>query len=150
MQTAFFGLPSAHYLAYHIPGFCAALYWSSRSAVIGVLLPLVCIGLFLLNPIGLMSAPYVLFWLIPIVLYWQKDTIFYVALSSTFIAHAVGSVIWLYTVPTTSALWLSLIPIVIIERLAFASGMLLIVKITQSVRGHTIARFRYSVVARHN
>ena len=44
-------------------------------------------------------------------------------MSATFIAHAVGSLIWLYTVGMTSLYWNSLIPLVAIERLVFAVGM---------------------------
>jgi hypothetical protein len=44
-------------------------------------------------------------------------------LGSTFIAHAVGSTIWIYTVPMTAQMWLGLMPLVAIERLCFATGM---------------------------
>ena len=45
-------------------------------------------------------------------------------LGSTFTAHAVGSVIWLYAglVPNPET-WLALIPVVVLERILFASGM---------------------------
>jgi hypothetical protein len=45
------------------------------------------------------------------------------ALTATFIAHAVGSTIWIYSQPTTPAFWLALIPIVALERLIYAVGI---------------------------
>ncbi len=47
------------------------------------------------------------------------------ALASTFIAHAVGSVIWLYTVPMVASAWLALIPIVACERLLYTAGIVM-------------------------
>jgi hypothetical protein len=54
-----------------------------------------------------------------------QRSLFLQALGSTFIAHAVGSVIWLYTVPMTAAMWMGLMPIVLFERIAFALGMVI-------------------------
>ncbi|HLC50667.1 MAG TPA: hypothetical protein VJI97_04555 [Candidatus Nanoarchaeia archaeon] len=45
------------------------------------------------------------------------------SLGATFTAHAVGGAIWNYIVPMTPAAWIALIPIVIFERLVFASGI---------------------------
>jgi len=50
-------------------------------------------------------------------------SIFLHSLTSTLIAHAVGSVIWIYTTPMTPAFWYALIPIVAVERLVMAIGM---------------------------
>ena len=53
-----------------------------------------------------------------------KSRSFYAqALGATFTAHAVGSVIWLYTMPMAQEAWLALIPQVAIERLTFAAGI---------------------------
>ena len=107
-----------------VPGFCASLYWASSHWAIRVLLPAVCMTLFWMNPIGYAAFPYALYWLIPIVLYFtRKNYIFLEAFGSTFIAHAVGSVIWLYTIPMTAEQWINIIPLVIVERVVFASGM---------------------------
>ena len=51
--------------------------------------------------------------------------VFLTSLSSTFIAHAVGSVIWIYADPATPEFWYALIPLVAVERLVMASGMTL-------------------------
>ena len=45
------------------------------------------------------------------------------SLGATFTAHAVGGAIWNYVVPMTPQMWIALIPIVIFERLVFASGI---------------------------
>jgi hypothetical protein len=48
------------------------------------------------------------------------------ALSSTFVAHAIGSLMWLYFLPTTPEYWMLLIPRVAIERIVFALAMSLV------------------------
>jgi hypothetical protein len=80
--------------------------------------------LFIAHPFGFYAAPYALYWLIPMVIYFsRKKTVFLQALSATFIAHAVGSVIWLYLKALPTAVWLGLIPVVIFERLLYATFM---------------------------
>jgi hypothetical protein len=114
-------------LSYHIPTFFASMYWWYSGALIRLVLPLVCMFLFILHPIGIEAWVYSLYWLIPVIIHCTKrHSIFMSALGSTFIAHAVGSVIWLYTVPMNATQWLALIPIVALERFAFALGMFLL------------------------
>jgi hypothetical protein len=80
--------------------------------------------LFIMHPVAGDAFAYSFYWLIPIVIYaLSYKSTFCRALSATFLAHAVGSIIWLYTVPMTSAQWLSLIPVVAVERLVMACGM---------------------------
>lgn len=118
------GVLSFTYLAYHIPGLFAALYWTTSSPVIRVLLPLLCMAGFISHPIGAQAWAYSLFWLIPVFLYfYRKNNLFLTALGSTFTAHAVGSVIWIYADPMTPGVWMALIPIVVLERCVFATGM---------------------------
>lgn len=112
-----------HFLAYHIPGLFASLFWATSSRIKGVP-AFCCIVLFLLHPVGVQAALYTLFWLIPLVItISKKETLFARALGSTFTAHAVGTVIWLYTKSMNPDIFLMLIPVVIIERVLFASGM---------------------------
>jgi len=114
-------------LAYHIPGFFASLYWATRSSIIRFWAPLTCIALFILHPVGAQAAPYALYWLIPLALYnTKRNSLWLTALGSTFVAHGVGSVIWLYCTPTTPLFWLGLIPVVFVERILFASGMVVL------------------------
>lgn len=123
------------YLLTYLPGLCAALAWHRNNVLVRVLLPITAIFLFVMHPVGSSAAPYCLYWLIPIFIYLSRSSrvilrskivsrdLFFNALSVTFIAHAVGSIIWLYTVPMTSTMWLSLIPVVAVERLLFATSI---------------------------
>lgn len=124
VHAIFKGILSVHFLAYHIPGLCAALYWSSSSKVWRIVLAVGCMILFVTHPVGAGAALYSLFWLIPLSVALQaKPTRFMRALGSTFTAHAVGSVIWLYTLGMSPDKWLMLIPVVIVERLLLATGI---------------------------
>ena len=96
---------------------------------INVILPLLCMILFVLHPSVGNGWIYSLYWLIPIVVYIVQESdllqinSFLISVSSTFIAHCVGSVIWCYMMPMNSSAWLSLIPVVAVERLVFACAM---------------------------
>jgi hypothetical protein len=114
-----------------LPTFIAACSWAVSSKILDfllhVILPLSCMILFIMHPVAGQAFAYSFYWLIPIALYalGNKST-FFRALSATFLAHAVGSIIWLYTVPMTSAQWLSLIPVVAVERLVMTCGMVVL------------------------
>ena len=123
-----------HFFAYHIPGLFASLFWATDSKLFRIVPAIICMTLFLMHPVGSGAALYSLFWLIPVITtLFFKETYFTIALGSTFTAHAVGSVIWLYTVPMTADQWLMLIPLVIVERLLFASGMVIAYKVMRSI-----------------
>ncbi|MBD3231353.1 hypothetical protein GF322_01690 [Candidatus Dependentiae bacterium] len=98
---------------------------------IRVILPVLFILSFILHPVGKIAYIYSFYWLIPILLYFFEpksyyNFIFNASLTSTFLAHAFGSIIWLYTSEMNAIQWLKLIPIVAIERLVFASGTTII------------------------
>ncbi len=134
LHLFFFKTVSLSFLAMCIPGFCASLYWSSKHAAIRLWLPLACMALFVLHPVGAQAFIYSFYWLIPVVLYfWPYQSLFLTALGSTFIAHAVGSVIWCYTVPMTAAMWLALMPIVLLERTLFALGMVMAYRVLEFI-----------------
>ena len=126
LHLLFFKTLSLSFLAFCIPGFCASLYWASRHYSIRVLLPLACMALFIMHPLGAQVFVYSLYWLVPVALYFiNARSLFFQALGSTFVAHAVGSVIWLYTVPMTVNKFMLLMPLVLFERVAFALGMVI-------------------------
>jgi hypothetical protein len=111
-------------LIYHIPTLCGAFYLSTSSKFVRIALPMLCIGLFLLHPVGAQASVYTLYWLIPLItaLYAHRS-FFLQAVGSTFTTHAVGSVLWLYTHPTDATLWHTLLGIVWAERFIFAACM---------------------------
>jgi len=102
-----------------------AIYFGTKgksSAVVAA----VCMALFWLNPIGQQAWFYPLYWLIPIVASFYKENIFVRSLGTTFTAHAIGSVIYLYAFPIPAATWAFLFTnIVWVERLTFAAGITL-------------------------
>ncbi len=114
-------------LAYHIPTMFASAYWRSAAWILRCGVPLLCMALFIIHPVGNQAFFYTSYWLIPIILYYLPYTnTFLTALGSTFVAHAVGSVLWLYLLPLQSELFIMLMPVVAIERLLYASGMTLL------------------------
>lgn len=126
----FYALRTGMYLAtswhlasitYYLPTLAGSLVLSARSRLIESLIPGLCIGTFIIHPIGGSSWLYSLYWLIPIgISILPQRSTFLRSLSSTFTTHAVGSVLYLYTHPTTSLFWYALIPQVWLERLAYA------------------------------
>ncbi len=123
LKVLFYGT-SLSGLLYQLPGLFASAYWALDNKLLALVVPFVCMVAFLMHPTGFAAAPYMLYWFIPMTLYFVRSkTIFMHSLSSTFIAHAVGSVVWIYLHPMSPAFWLGLIPVVAVERLMFASGM---------------------------
>ncbi len=136
LHLLFFKTVSLSFLAMCIPGFCASLYWSTQHYAMRLLLPLACMGLFIIHPVGAQAFVYSFYWLIPVVIYFiPHNSLFLTALGSTFVAHAVGSVIWCYTVPMTAAMWLGLIPVVLMERTLFALGMVMVYRVIEFIFG---------------
>lgn len=136
-----------------IPTLFATLAWSTHTHIstqksisahlfyflVHAALPALCMAIFMTHASVGQGYVYALYWLIPITLYFlhqffKINSIFTVALSSTFIAHAVGSTLWLFTaVPMKPEQWLSLIPVVALERLVTALGMTLLFLIAKKV-----------------
>lgn len=135
------GMFSFHFLAYHIPGLFASLYLSCPHWGLRLLPAVLCMILFLAHPVGLAAGVYTLLWLIPIGIYLiGKKNIFLDALAATFTAHAVGSVIWLYTMPMTPHAWLALIPVALVERFTYALGIVVAYKIVVAVSAAMASR----------
>src|SRR3989344_2781537 len=89
-----------------------------------LLIPLLSIIIFNLHPIGRTVWFYSLFWFIPL-LTWPFRQRFLVArsLGSTFTAHSVGGAVWIWAFNLPAGVWISLIPVVILERSIFALGI---------------------------
>jgi hypothetical protein len=78
---------------------------------------------FIIHPVGAQAWYYSLYWLIPVAASLLPENLLLRSLGATFTAHAVGGVIWLYTLPSTPGFWTALIPVVAFERIVFAAGI---------------------------
>lgn len=86
--------------------------------------PILCIIAFITHPIGRQVPHYALmFWFIPVLAYFKRDNLFIKSLGSTFTAHAVGGAAWIWAFNLPVQAWNSLIPVVVAERLLFATGI---------------------------
>ena len=105
-----------------LPMMLAAIYFGLKQKKTAIIFP-ICIALFLLHPVGRQAWLYSLLWLIPLFATLGKKRLVLNSLGATFTAHAVGSVIFLYSFSLTPAIWISLIPVVLIERGIFTMGI---------------------------
>jgi len=103
----------------------AVIYFSRKNNKFVSIIPIICIILFWLHPIGRAAWIYPLYWLIPAAVAFTRlnKHLFFNSLGSTFCAHAIGSTLWLYSFGMTPQVWLMLIPIVAVERISFAVGI---------------------------
>ncbi|MBI2656515.1 hypothetical protein HYX03_02145 [Candidatus Woesearchaeota archaeon] len=110
-----------------LPMLFAAWYFGTKKDKVSFLIPAAAILLFVAHPVGRQVWFFALFWTIPIIIkllpkkYGEKA--FLKSLGATFTAHSVGGAMWNYIVPMTPAAWIALIPVVVYERLLFASGI---------------------------
>ena len=101
----------------------AALYFS-RKMPLNVIVPILAILSFVSNPVGREVWYFSLFWTIPILCYFFQDrSLIARSLGATFTAHSVGGALWIWLIPLPAAVWVGLIPVVIVERLLFALGI---------------------------
>lgn len=114
------------------PMLFAVIYFSRRSAWI-LLVPVIALVGFVIHPIGRLAFVYSLFWLIPLLCWPLRRFPAARALGSTFTAHAVGSVAFLYIFKLPAAVWLGLIPVVFKERFIFAAGILVMYLIFEGI-----------------
>jgi len=106
-----------------MPPVFAVLYFARRTKL-NLIVPIIAIILFNLNPIGRTVWFYSLFWLIPVACYFYQDKFLLArAWGATFTAHAVGGVLWVYAFHLPREVWIALIPVVIIERALFGAGI---------------------------
>lgn len=117
--------PSLLLLFHRVPLLFAARVFQKRDMVVAAVLPVACMILFVIHPVGSQAWPYALYWLIPVALCFVQDATWSRALQSSFVAHAVGSVIWLYSGSISAEVWMSLIPLVAFERLLMAFGIVI-------------------------
>jgi len=120
----FSSLSLIFFFLHRLPLVFATLALKNKDIKIAVIVPIVAMIAFCLHPVGGQAFYYSWYWFIPMGLYFYgKDTIYTRALIASFIAHAVGSVVWLYTGTIAVDVWMALIPLVIVERLIIAGGI---------------------------
>ncbi len=137
---------------YYIPTFAGALYFKASlthtAKIARVLAPLACMAAFVSTSVGSQAWVYSMYWLIPVILtVVPHRSIFLSALASTFMVHAVGSVLFIFCTPMAPAFWLGLLPIVAFERCMLAAGITGLyygVKITQHVLKALSFRFAHA------
>jgi hypothetical protein len=122
-----FGLPTLlSMFCWWLPGRSTMLAKASK-ILLFVVLPLTCLALFVFNQHANGAWVYSCYWLIPVAIYFAPQNnsvlnLFGTAIASSFIAHAIGVILWMYAMPTTPEFWIALIPVVAVER--FTSSMI--------------------------
>jgi len=107
-----------------LPLFFAAIALKNKNIMTSIMIPVTAMTLFCMHPVGGQAFYYSFYWIVPMVIYFIKqDSICSRALSASFVAHAIGSIVWLYTGSIPVEAWTVLMPIVIVERVIFAAGM---------------------------
>ncbi|MBT4856372.1 hypothetical protein HOM50_00835 [bacterium] len=125
VTSTFFLQPVNLLLISHIPFLVSAFMFAPRSKKLVSLFFIAAMFLFLVNPVGAQAWVYPMLWLIPLaVSAYNNTSVFTRAIRSTFAAHAVGSLIYLYTTSMSSSLWVTLTPIALVERLLFTVGIM--------------------------
>lgn len=106
-----------------------------------LLVPLLSILAFNLHPIGRTVWFYSLFWIIPF-LVWPFRERFLLArsLGSTMTAHAVGGAVWIWAFNLPASVWVSLIPVVILERSIFTLGISASYLLMNNILGYLSAK----------
>jgi hypothetical protein len=105
------------------PMLFAAFYFCKKSKA-NIIIPALAIIAFNLHPIGRTAWFFSLYWLIPIFCHFLREkSLVARSLGATFTAHSIGSTLFLYALNIPKAAWVSLIPIVAIERGLFALGI---------------------------
>ena len=102
------------------PVMFGALYFGSNRKIVN-LIPVIAIASFTLHPVGREVWYFSLFWLIPILCQpFKVKSLLARSFGAVFTSHAVGGLLWIYFFNPPAAVWNSLIPIVIMERITFA------------------------------
>lgn len=120
------------------PTLFAVFYFASVSKKEGkwiLAVPVLAIIAFLAHPNGRQVPYYTLFWVIPLIAYKFKNNLWIKSLGATFTAHSVGGAAWIWAFNLPATVWNSLIPVVISERLLFATG----IAVSFIIMKHTLA-----------
>jgi len=106
-----------------LPMIFAVIYFAKKTPFI-LLIPGAAMIAFWIHPEGRTAWYYAFYWIIPFVMYFFRDRyLFARALGSTFTAHSLGSVLFLYAFNLKASVWMGLIPVVWMERGLMAIGI---------------------------
>lgn len=104
-----------------LPNLVAGLYWNANSKLIKLGLPVLGMGLFWYQTWGTTAAWYATLWFIPVLITcFNFNNLFTKALGATWMAHATGSVLWLYFGNINASVWVSIMPVALVERFCLA------------------------------
>jgi len=120
------------------PTLFAVYYFATISKKEGrwiLVVPVLAILIFLAHPNGRQVPQYTLFWIIPLIAYRFRNNLWMKSLGATFTAHSVGGAAWIWAFNLPASVWQGLIPVVISERLLFATG----IAVSFIVMKHTLA-----------
>jgi hypothetical protein len=112
------------FACHRLPLFFSSRAFQKKEIATSIVLPAICMILFSYHEVGRVAWVYSLYWIIPMALFFVSDSLWSRALSASFVAHAVGSIVWLYTASIPACVWMGLMPIVLVERLLIAGGIL--------------------------
>lgn len=135
-----------------IPLAFASLYFGGKSRRI-ILVPLICMLLFWLHPIGFQVWYFAMLWLIPIVIRFIPEirgiSPVLNGIGTAFVDHAVGSILYLYAIDIPAIAWQSVFLQAIFERITFGLGIAIsyfVLKyITLSVENALNKTFRWNL-----
>lgn len=102
--------------------------------------PILAIAIFLAHPNGRQVPYYTLFWLIPLIAYRFRSNLWMKSLGATFTAHSVGGAAWIWAFNLPPSVWNNLIPVVISERLLFATGIAVSFVVTKHILTFLISK----------
>lgn len=120
------------------PSLFAVAYFSRKSKL-GIIVSLLAIVAFNVNPIGRSVWYFSLYWVIPIACHAFRERFLLArALGATFTAHAVGGALWIWVFALPKAVWISLIPVVAMERALFTVGIVVAYLTLTNVLGYLI------------
>ena len=106
-----------------IPTLFAVWFFARKEGRL-LFIPAISILAFNLHPVGRSVWFYSLFWLIPFLVWpFREKSLVARSLGATFTAHSVGGAMWIWAIGLPANVWISLIPIVALERSIFALGI---------------------------
>lgn len=132
-----------NFLAARLPLFFSSLVMTIPGFFSMVAIPIIAFLTFVLHPVGRVVFYYGWLWFIPLIVYYKNmKSLFSRALSASCVAHAVGSVVWIYKMPCGPEFWRELMVIVVIERFLIACGIVAFIYIFRAIESIYFSRLQ--------